>query len=139
MYERKPGLTYIWTGIIAIIVFSVGFLETAFHKSDIWWTNQDMKIPLEQSGKQVEVYIRDVKIDDIIKEGRLFVKSGLEMITVKKEDVKFRFNNVYKVKVAQIPFIILSTAGLTVGVMLIIYGAMLMLRKPPSEVEKKKK
>jgi hypothetical protein len=122
---------------LAGVVFLTSTLHIVRHltqASDIWWTPKGLSTSLSDVADRVEVYVRDERLDDQIRSGRLQLLVGGSPSSLVSSDVRFRFNNWDRVRAREIPALLTSAALLgasCVGLFLATVGWMPARRARP--------
>ncbi len=89
---------YLSIGILGFFVFGsflIGDIYEAFYADqNIWWTNQDMMVPLDNAKDRVEIWINGVLLQKRLDEKALYAAGtdGNPYPLVSK-DIGLRFNN----------------------------------------------
>ncbi len=95
---KKQLNLYLSTGILGFFVFGSMFIgdiyEAFYGNSSIWWTNQDMMLPLDKSKDRFELWINGQPLQTRLDNGSLFAVSadGNQYRLVSK-DISVRLNN----------------------------------------------
>jgi hypothetical protein len=95
---KKQLNIYLSIGILGVFVFGsmfIGDIYEAFYGSaSIWWTHQDMKLPLEKTKDQFEIWINGKLLQKRLEDRSLYVvdADGNQYPVVSK-DVGVRINN----------------------------------------------
>jgi len=125
-----------------LVLGGLVFLTSAQHiarhltqRADIWWTPRGLSPSLSDVADRVEVYVRDVQLQEQVRSGRVQLIGGSGATTVTESDVRFRFNNRDRVRAQEIPALLTSAAFLgasSVCLLLGILGWIPARRAPPT-------
>lgn len=110
---------------LAGVVFLTSGLHVVRHltrASDIWWTPRGLSPSLGDVADRVEVYVREERLDEHIRSGRLQLLGGASPTTVMASDVRFRFNNWDRVRAREIPALLTSAALLGASCVALLFG-----------------
>jgi hypothetical protein len=115
--------------VAGVVLFMSGLHIVTYltQASDIWWTPKELSPSLSDVAGRVEVYVREERIDDQIRSGRLQLLVGTAPTPVTSSDVRFRFNNWDRVRAQKIPGLLTSAAlvgASCVGLLLALLGWM---------------
>jgi hypothetical protein len=117
------------------------FLTSAQHilrhltqASDIWWTPKGLSPSLSDTADRVEVYVRDVRLQDQVRSGRLQLVEGASATTLAASDIRFRLNNWDRVRAREIPALVISAVFLGASGVCLLLGILgwIPARKAPS-------
>ncbi len=123
----------LWIGLTATFIFGSSFLADileAFSGDDtIWWTHQEMKLPLEQTKNHFELYINGKLLQQHLSDKTLITadSSGRNSLVTPK-DIAARLNNRDAVKSSILSRAIVSGFASGVAVTVLITGLMQALR-----------
>jgi hypothetical protein len=81
-----------------------------WQRPDVWWTPQPMSVPVAEAGERVEVYVRDAPIQQETQAGRLQWLTQTGVTPLGPADVRLRFNNWDRIRVAKMPILLAAAA-----------------------------
>jgi hypothetical protein len=108
-------------GGVVFLASAVQIARYMTQPSDIWWTPKALGPSLSDVADRVEVYVRDVQLQEQVRSGRVQLLGDAGPTTVTESDIRFRFNNWDRIRVQEIP------ALLTAAVFLGASGVCLLL------------
>ena len=124
--NRSRTLLLTLAGVV-LLTSGLHIVRHLTQASDIWWTPKGLSPSLSDVAGRVEVYVREERLDDHIRSGRLQLLVGTSLTSVTSSDVRFRFNNWDRVRAQEIPALLTSAALLgasCVALLLAILGWM---------------
>jgi hypothetical protein len=92
--------------------------------ADIWWTPRALSLPLADASDRLEVYVRDVALNEHVKAGRVQLLTGTGAAPVTESDIRLRFNNWDRVRAQRLPFLL--GVGMVLGAsgVLFLFGVL---------------
>jgi hypothetical protein len=93
------------TGVLFLIP-AVALYSELSRRTDIWWTPPQLLVPLTESTRRVEVYVRGKPLRTLIDAGQLRVTDADSASVVGTSDIGFRFNNWDRVGVQRLPLLL---------------------------------
>ena len=131
MAMRNPIRMYFLLLGGAFLLVSVGNLGKFYReRRDIWWTPEAMMVRMEDSHERVEVYVRGLRLTDVVSAGRLSISGETDAAPVKPSEIGFRFNNFDRVRAMRIPALLGSTAAAGAAGALVILGSFGLVPAP---------
>lgn len=124
----------LWIGLTGTILIGSSFVVDIYQVSGgdkgMWWTHQEMKLPVEDTGDAFELYIAGKPLRRHLADRTLFVmdKNGNRYPVVPK-DVTVRLNNWEKTKAAILTRTTISGFGFGAAVTLLTTGLLLSFRR----------
>jgi hypothetical protein len=117
----------LWIGIIGTLVIGTNFITDVYRafRGDhgIWWTPQAMRLPIEETKDNFELYIGGEPLRNYLSNGTLFSvdKNGTQYPVVSK-DITVRLNNWDKVRASVLTHSTMSGFAFGVAVTLFVIG-----------------
>jgi hypothetical protein len=127
--QPKPRNGSLIAGIILFFVFGGQLLTMFIERDDIWWTPEAMLVSLNDSTDQVDVFVKNERLVDLLDGHKLWIEAGDDLVAVTKEDIGFRLNNWDRLRASKITSFSICSALFLAGIMLFIYGAIPLIRK----------
>ena len=90
--------------------------------ANIWWTPKALSLPLADTSDRVEVYVRDVALQEHVKAGRVQLLTDAGATSVTESDVRLRFNNWDRVRAERIPSLLSAGIGLGASGVFFLFG-----------------
>jgi len=130
----------LWIGIVGTLLIGTSLFTDVYRAfwgdHTIWWTHQSMRIPLEETKDNVELYVGGEPLRKHLSDGALFSldKNGKQYPVVSK-DVTVRLNNWEKVRASILKRTTMSGFAFGVVMTLLVIGLIQIFqqRKVPSE------
>ena len=114
-----------------LIFGGIFFLLSALHivrfliqPADIWWTPKALGLPLADASDRVEVYVRDVALQEHVKAGRLQLLTDTGATPVTESDTRLRFNNWDRVRAQRIASLLTAGIGLGASGVFFLFGVL---------------
>ena len=117
----------LWIGLIGTLTIGTSFLTDvyrAFRADDsIWWTPQAMRLPVEETRENFELYIGGEPLRKHLSDATLFSvdKNGKQYPIVSK-DITVRLNNWDKIKASILMHTTMSGFAFGVAITLLVIG-----------------
>jgi hypothetical protein len=92
--------------------------------ADIWWTPKALGLPLADTSDRVEVYVRDVALQEHVRAGRVQLLTDGGGTPVRESDMRLRFNNWDRVRAQQIPSLLVAGIGLGASGVFFLFGVL---------------
>jgi len=92
--------------------------------ADIWWTPKALGLPLADASDRVEVYVRDVALQEHVKAGRLQLLTDTGATPVTESDMRLRFNNWDRIRAQRIPSLLTAGIGLGASGVFFLFGVL---------------
>jgi len=89
-------------------------------RSDIWWTPLPMAPSLSESQDRVEIYVRGKPLGALLEARQLSVADGAGPSVLGADEIRLRFNNWDRVRVARFPMLLMYAASCGGGVVLLL-------------------
>ncbi|MGV8073614.1 MAG: hypothetical protein AB2L11_03490 [Syntrophobacteraceae bacterium] len=125
MSKRVNAL--LWIGITGMLIIGTSFVadvHRAFRGDNtIWWTHQAMRVPVEKTRDNFELYIVGKPLQKHLSEKTLFSvdKNGKQYLIV-SEDITVRLNNWDKVKSSILTTTTMTGFAFGVSITLFVMG-----------------
>jgi len=119
--------TILWIGLIGTLLIGTGFITDVYRvfwgDQNIWWTNQTMRLPIDETRDNFELYLGGEPLAKHLSKGTLYSidKSGKPSPIVFK-DITVRLNNWNKVRASILTHTIISGFAFGVASTLLIIG-----------------
>jgi len=114
-----------------LIFGGIFFLLSAQHvvrffarPSDIWWTPKALSFPLTDVSDRVQVYVRELPLQDHVRAGRIRLLIDAEATAVTESDIRLRFNNWDRVRGQSIPSLLTAAVGLGASGVFLLFGVL---------------
>jgi hypothetical protein len=133
MKKKKINLL-LWIGAIGMLTIGTSFstdVYRAFWGEDrIWWTPQALRLPIEETRNDFELYIAGESLRKHLAEGTLFsVGKNGEQYRIVPKDISVRLNNWDKVKASILTNTTVSGFAFGVSVTLLVIGLIQVLAR----------
>ena len=121
----------LWIGILGSLIIGSSFFTNVYHafwaEQNIWWTPQTMRLPIEETRDNFELYIGGKLLQKHLSDGTLFSmdKNGAQYRVVSK-DISARLNNWNKTKASLLTNATISSFLFGVSLTLLIIGLIQM-------------
>jgi hypothetical protein len=125
--EMKLAKASITLGALFLVLSLVNIARLYDLRSDIWWTPEEMAMPLTQVSNKLVVTVGGQAIDELAKSSQLAVLGTSGPITVNPSEIKVRLNNYDSVLAARIPVLGVFAAGAGAGLAALVIGVVLLL------------
>jgi hypothetical protein len=124
----------VWIGLTGTFFIGSSFfadLNQAFRgNSGIWWTHDELRLPLEETKNDVEVYISGKLLQKHITDETLTGMDGNgKPYIVVSRDVVVRLNNMDKIRASILTRTTVSGLGLGVSLTLLVTGLIQVFRR----------
>lgn len=92
--------------------------------ADIWWTPKVLGLPLADTSDRVEVYVRDVALQEHVRAGRVQLLTDTGATPVTESDMRLRFNNWDRIRAQRIPSLLTAGMGLGASGVFFLFGVL---------------
>jgi hypothetical protein len=92
--------------------------------ADIWWTPKALGLPLADASDRVEVYVRDVALQEHVKAGRVQLLTDTGATPVTESDMRVRFNNWDRIRAQRISSLLSAGIGLGASGVFFMFGVL---------------
>ena len=92
--------------------------------ADIWWTPKVLGLPLADTSDRVEVYVRDVALQEHVRAGRVQLLTDTGATPVTESDMRLRFNNWDRIRAQRIPSLLTAGIGLGASGVFFLFGVL---------------
>jgi hypothetical protein len=108
-----PRLRTLLLGLLASLfcIPAASLYSALSRRADIWWTPAPLALSLTDSKDRVEIYASGQLLDRLVQQNRLSITDGRESRVLTARDIGLRFNNWDRVRVAQLPLLLVSAAA----------------------------
>lgn len=93
-------------------------------RADIWWTPKVHGLSLADASDRVEIYVRDVALQEHVKAGRVQLLTDTSATPVTESDIRLRFNNRDRVRAQRIPTLLAAGIGLGASGVFFLLGVL---------------
>jgi len=117
----------LWMGLTGSLIFGTTFFDNVYQafRGDqlIWWTPQAMRLPIEETKSNFEIYIGGVSLQKHLSDKTLFSadKNGKQYPVVSR-DITVRLNNWDKTQAALLTNTTLTGFAFGVSIALLVIG-----------------
>ena len=123
----KRGHELLWIGITGMLIFGSSFAMNIYRAfwgdHTQWWTHQSMRVPIEKTTDNFEVYIGGKLLQKHLMEKTLFSTDNTgKQYPVVAQDITARLNNWAKIKASLLTMTTMSGFGLGVATTLFAMG-----------------
>jgi hypothetical protein len=80
-------------GGVFVLMSALPIVRFLNQRADIWWTPKALGLPLAETSDRVEIYVRDVALQEHVKAGRVQLLTDSGATPVTESDMRLRFNN----------------------------------------------
>ena len=117
-----PRLRLFYSGLkLALLFIPAGALYSELaRRSDIWWTPPAMASTLGDSRDRVEIYAGDKPLAARLTAQQLWIRDETGSRVLSAEEIRLRFNNWDRMRVARLPFLLVYAAALGAGVVILL-------------------
>ncbi|MCX6647268.1 MAG: hypothetical protein NTY09_13060 [bacterium] len=122
-------LAVLFLGLMLSLITGSHLLRLSMERDDIWWTPETMLVTLDNSVNRLDVFVKNERLVDLLDGHKLWVDTGDDFVAVTKEDIGFRINNWDMVRASGIPEFVMNTAGLMLGLVVLLYGVIQQFMK----------
>lgn len=122
-------LAVLFLGLMLSLITGSHLLRLSMERDDIWWTPETMLVTLDNSVNRLDVFVKNERLVDLLDGDKLWVDTGDDFVAVTKEDIGFRINNWDMVRASGIPEFVMNTAGLMLGLVVLLYGVIQQFMK----------
>ncbi|MBN1614636.1 MAG: hypothetical protein JW950_09250 [Deltaproteobacteria bacterium] len=132
MMKPKSINPFLLIGLIGLFTVGSSFLADLYRvfygEKDIYWTHRDMKLPLEETLNDFQVFIAGKRLQNHLSEKTLYIvdTNGTQYPIVTK-DINVRLNNWNKVKAAILTKAVFIGVAFGAVLTLLITGAVLTI------------
>jgi len=96
--KRQSIPQMLWIGVLGCFIFgsnlASGLIEAFYGDADIWWTPQQMMLPLDETKNNFEIRVSGQSLAAMIDKGWLFAEDGQgNQYRVSPKDLGVRLNN----------------------------------------------
>ena len=109
-------------GGVFFLMSALQLVRFATQRADIWWTPMDLRLPLNETGDRVEVYVRDGALPGYVEAGRLQLLTDTGATPVRSSDIRLRFNNWDRIRAERIPSLLGSGVALGASGVFFLFG-----------------
>jgi len=132
--KKKTINSFLLIGLIGTLTIGTNFainLHRAFWAEESnWWTPRTMKLPIEETRNNFEIYIGEKFLQEHLSEGTLFsIDKNGEQYRIVSKDISVRLNNWDKMKASFLTNAIFSGFGFGASITLLIIGLIKVLTK----------
>lgn len=121
--KRDPvRLYFLLFGGIFLLVSVLHLIAFVRQRRDIWWTPNDMRVPIAQAQDRVRVYVAEEPLLDALKARGLLVAGSGGPTPLRESEVSVRFNNWDRVRAEQIPALASYAAGAGAAGVTLLFG-----------------
>ena len=124
---KKQINTLLWIGLIGTLIVGTSFITDVYRAfwgdRSIWWTHQAMRLPLEETRDNFDIYIGGETLRKHLSDRTLFSvdKNGKQYPIVSK-DITVRLNNWDKTKASILTNTTISGFAFGVAITLLMMG-----------------
>jgi hypothetical protein len=111
-------------GVVVFLTSAQRIARYMTQASDIWWTPRALSPALSDVADRVEVYVRDVPLQEQVRSGRVQLLGDVSPAMVTESDIRFRFNNWDRVRAQEIPALLTSAAFLGASGVCLLLGVL---------------
>ncbi len=131
MVSREHSRTYrLLFGGIFLLLSGLHLLRFFAQPSDIWWTPQELSVPLAEASDRVEVYVREMPLLEQVRTGRVLLATDVGPTPVVASDVRMRFNNWDRVRAQNLPGLLVAAVCAGASGVLLILGVLGWTQSP---------
>lgn len=124
---KKRTNSLLWTGLTGTIILGTIFFADLYRAfwgdRAIWWTHQAMKVPIEETKDNFELFIAGRLLQKHLTDGTLLgVDDDGKQYPIVAKDVTVRLNNWDKIKTTILGHTTMSGFGFGVALTLLVVG-----------------
>jgi hypothetical protein len=117
----------LWMGLMGSLIFGTTFFDNVYQAfrgdQTIWWTPQAMRLPIEETKDNFDLYIGGVSLQKHLSDKTLFsVDRNGKQYPVVSKDVTVRLNNWDKTQSSILTITTMSGFTLGVSIALLVIG-----------------
>ena len=112
-----PRLRLFYSGLTLALLFipAVALYSELARRSDIWWTPPAMASTLGDTRDRVEIYAGGKPLAAMVAAQQLWIRDETGSRVVSADEIRLRFNNWDRMRVARLPFVLVYAAALGAG------------------------
>jgi hypothetical protein len=116
-------LFYAVLTVALMVIPAVALYSELSRRSDIWWTPPTLASTLADSHDRVEIYAGDRPLQTIVAAQQLWIRDEAGSRAVRPDEIRLRFNNWDRTRVARVPLLLLYAATLGAGAVVVLVVA----------------
>lgn len=109
-------------GGVFVLMSALPIVRFLNQPADIWWTPKALGLPLAETSDRVEIYVRDVALQEHVKAGRVRLLTDSGATPVTESDMRLRFNNWDRIRAQGIPGLLSAGIGLGASGVFFLFG-----------------
>jgi len=113
-------LSYSAPIVALLLIPATALYRELSSRSDIWWTPASMALSLSESQDRVEIYVRGRPLGALLAARQLSVADGAGPSDLGAGEIRVRFNNWDRVRVARLPVLLIHAASCGGGIVLLL-------------------
>jgi hypothetical protein len=129
-HQRNPSMILLIMGIVLLLISGSQWFEYATQNDQIWWTPKELAENLDRSRDRVEIFVRDILLQDALDSGSLFIRTDSGVTQLTRDDFTFRFNNWDRVRASWNSRIALDTAFTLIALLFVVFGLISYSHRP---------
>ena len=106
-----------------LLIPAVALYSELARRPDIWWTPPAMAATLNDSRDRVEIYAGDKPLLARVTAQQLWIRDDAGARAVRADEIRLRFNNWDRTRVARLPLLLVYAATLGAGVVIFLVVA----------------
>jgi len=120
-----PRLRLFYSGLTLglLLIPAVALYSELARRSDIWWTPPAMASTLGDSRDRVEIYAGNKPLAAWLTAQQLWIRDEAGSRAVSADEIRLRFNNWDRTRVARLPLLLVYAATLGAGLVIFLVVA----------------
>ena len=120
-----PRLRVFYSVLTLALLFipGVALYSELARRADIWWTPPTMAATLADSRDRVEIYAADQPLLARVMAQQLWIRDEAGSRAVRADEIRLRFNNWDRTRVARLPLLLVCAATLGAGLVTLLVVA----------------
>lgn len=119
--------TFFWIGLIGTLLIGTSFITDVYRvfwgDQNIWWTHQAMRLPIDETRDNFELYLGGEPLSKHLSDGTLFsVDKNGKLYPIVFKDITVRLNNWNKVRASILTYTTMSGFAFGVASTLLMIG-----------------
>ena len=117
-----PRLRLFYSGLVGalLLIPAVTIYGELSRRPDIWWTPLTMASSLTESQDRVAIYARGKPLAALLTANQLLLRADTVSRPLTEQEIRLRFNNFDRLRVAQLPLLLLDAAACGAGAVLLL-------------------
>ena len=106
--------------VALLIIPALTIVRELIRPSDLWWTPLAMASSLPGSEDRVEVYVHGKPLAELLAGNQLWIKADTGSRPITAQEIRFRFNNLDRIRARRLPLLLVDAASCGAGAVLLL-------------------